>query len=105
MSKRRLYVGNLPYKSCTDEALRELFAPRNIVEIKVVTDRETHRPRGFCFVEFATDTDAAEVIEQFNDMQIDGRKLVVNVAREPERGSGKGGGNGRRGRDDHGWQR
>ena len=104
MSKRRLYIGNLPYKSCTDAALRALFAPRNIVDVKIINDRETGRPRGFCFVEFATDGEATEVIEQFNGMQLEGRQLVVNEAREPEK-KRNGGGNGRRGRDDHGWQR
>jgi RNA recognition motif-containing protein len=48
----RLYVGNLPF-SADDEQVRELFAQngRNVVEVKLVTDRDTGRPRGFGFVE------------------------------------------------------
>lgn len=101
---RRLYIGNLPYKSCTEDALRALFSPRNVVEIKVVNDRETHRPKGFCFVEFATDGEAAEVIEKFNGMTVDGRQIVVNEARAPQNSGGGDRRNNRPRRDDRsGW--
>lgn len=85
MARNRLYVGNLPYKACTETALRELFKPRSIVEIKIVNDRETRRPRGFCFVEFAADVDVNEVISRFNGALIDKRQIVVSEAREPKR--------------------
>lgn len=51
-------------------------------------DRETGRPRGFAFVEFASEDEAAEAIEKFNDYELAGRKLRVNAAedRPPRRG-------------------
>jgi len=113
---KRLYVGNLPYPKCNDAALLDLFAPRHPVEIKVVSDRDTGRPRGFCFVEFATDEEAAAVIAEFNGIEIDGRKIVVNEANDKPKSTHGGGrrdydagnggqrereGRGRRG--GHGW--
>jgi RNA recognition motif-containing protein len=56
-------------------------------------DRETRRSRGFGFVEMASQADAEKAIQMFNDQEIDGRRLVVNMARpREERGGGGGGG-------------
>lgn len=89
----RLYVGNLPFS--TDEAaLRELFGQdgRQVTDVKIVTDRDTGRSRGFGFVEMANDADAKSAIETFNGHNFGGRTLTVNEARErPPRGSGGGG--------------
>ncbi|MFQ5899682.1 MAG: RNA recognition motif domain-containing protein, partial [Candidatus Methylomirabilia bacterium] len=46
------------------------------------TDRETGRPRGFAFVEFSTEAEAAEAIRLFNGREVDGRKLTVNAAED-----------------------
>lgn len=91
----RLYVGNLPFS--TDEAaLRSLFEQdgRKVTEVKIVTDRDTGRSRGFGFVEMATDEDAKGAIEAFNGQNFGGRTLTVNEARERPRGGGGGGGYG-----------
>jgi len=108
--KKRLYVGNLPYASCVESELRMLFSPHNLVEIKIVLDRETHQPRGFCFIEFETEDEARTVIEQFNGMLIGNRTLSVSEAREPQRDGRRDGGRERRdnrGRQEpirgHGW--
>ena len=79
----RLYVGNLSY-NVTEPELREAFAEggRNVVEVKVVMDRETGRPRGFAFVEMATAEDASAVIESLNGRTIQGRAIAVSEARE-----------------------
>ena len=45
-------------------------------------DRETGRPRGFAFVQFANETEAAEAIRLFHDREVDGRKLTVNAAED-----------------------
>ena len=52
-----------------------------------IADRQTGRPRGFAFVTFSSDTEAAEAIRRFHDRELDGRKLVVNEAdaRPPRR--------------------
>jgi len=89
----RLYVGNLPF-SADDEQVRELFAQngRNVVEVKLVTDRDTGRPRGFGFVEMGSSEDADGAIRDLNGRDFGGRPLTVNEARERTAGGGGGGG-------------
>lgn len=86
----RLYVGNLPF-STDEQQLRELFAQdgRAVREVKMVTDRETGRPRGFAFVEMASQQDADSAIRALNGFSFGGRPLTVNEARERE-GGGRG---------------
>jgi RNA recognition motif-containing protein len=61
-----------------------------VVSVHVGTDRETGRSRGFAFVEFSSDEEAAKAITSFNDFDLDGRKLRVNPAedRPPRRAGG-----------------
>jgi RNA recognition motif-containing protein len=95
---KRLYVGNLPYQA-DEPQLRELFGQdgRQVEEVKIVTDRETGRPRGFAFVEMATDDQAAAAVEALNGKPFGGRPLTVSEARERTPGGGGGGGGGGRG--------
>ena len=89
---KRLYVGNLPFS--TDEAsLRQLFETdgRKVTEVKIVSDRDTGRSRGFGFVEMSTDDEAKAAIEAFNGHNFGGRTLTVNEAREKTPGGGGGG--------------
>ena len=83
----KIYVGNLPFSSTEDE-VRELFAQYGQVEsVKLISDRETGRPRGFGFVEME-DEAALAAIEALNEKDFGGRTLRVNEARErPERPS------------------
>jgi RNA recognition motif-containing protein len=98
----RLYVGNLSY-NVTEAELKEVFAEggKNVVEVKIVLDRDTGRPRGFAFVEMGSDGEAAQAIETLNGREIQGRAISVSEARErAARGGGGGGGfGGGRGRD------
>jgi RNA recognition motif-containing protein len=93
----RLYVGNLSY-NVTEPELREVFAEngRNVVEVKIVMDRETGRPRGFAFVEMGSAEDAAAAIETLTGRAVQGRPISVSEARErtPRSGGGGGGGGG-----------
>jgi RNA recognition motif-containing protein len=83
----RLYVGNLSYGT-TENDLRDLFAQTGpVTEVKVMLDRETGRPRGFAFVQMATDGDAQEAINQLHGRELDGRTLKVNEAEERSRGN------------------
>ncbi len=76
-----IYVGNLPY-STTDDSLKETFAAHGTVtRAQVVIDRASDRSRGFGFVEMADDGEAQAAIEAMNGSELDGRTLVVNVAR------------------------
>ena len=87
----RLYVGNLPY-SVTELELRDLFAGMGtITEAKIVTDRDTGRPRGFGFVEMSTEDEARKAIDELNGRDVQGRPLAVKEA-EDRRGGGGGGG-------------
>ena len=95
---KKLYVGNLAY-STTQEAVRELFAQAgDVADVALITDRDTGRPKGFGFVEMATEEGAQEAIRRFNGFTLDSRALTVNEARPREERSGGGGfGGGNRG--------
>lgn len=90
---RKLYVGNLPF-STTEENLTDAFAAvGNVDTVKIITDRDTGRSKGFGFVEMATDEEAQKAIEQLNGQDFNGRALTVNEAKPmPPRGGGGGGG-------------
>src|SRR5437868_635312 len=91
----RLFVGNLNFKTSSED-LQELFGQVGEVQsASVVTDRETGRSRGFGFVEMASQEDGQRAIEQFNGKEFNGRNLTVNEARpREERGGGGGYGGG-----------
>jgi len=93
----RLFVGNLPF-SADEGQIRDLFGQndRNVTDVKLITDRDTGRPRGFGFVEMATQEEADSAIQELNGYSMDGRSLTVNEAREraPRGGGGGGGGGG-----------
>ena len=81
-----IYVGNLPF-SVTEDSLREMFEKFGEVQtIKLVTDRETGRPRGFGFVEM-DNADADQAIKSLNNTELDGRNLKVNQS-EPRKSGG-----------------
>ena len=92
MSKK-LYVGNLSFDTTEDE-LRNLFGQHGDVQsVRVVTDRETGRSRGFAFVEM--DADAADTaIRALNGTELGGRALRVNEAHDRGAAGGGGGGGG-----------
>jgi RNA recognition motif-containing protein len=94
----KLYVGNLAY-SVRDESLQEAFAQfGTVTSAKVMMDRDTGRSKGFGFVEMATDAEAQAAINGMNGKPIDGRNVIVNIARpREERPGGFGGGGGGRG--------
>jgi len=88
---KNLYVGNLPYQTTADD-LREAFSKfGEVTRAQVVSDRETGRSRGFGFVEMASAEVAQAAIEALHGMSVDGRTIVVNLARPREAGGGAGG--------------
>lgn len=79
---KRLFVGNLPFSTTADE-LRSLFSQHGTVtDVHIVMDRETARPRGFAFVSFETDEQAARATDVLNGRPLGGRPLVVKDARD-----------------------
>ena len=96
---QRLFVGNLSFQT-SEEDLRSAFSAHGeVVDAKIITDRETGRSRGFGFLTMGTDEAARTAIEAMNGAQLDGRPLRVNEAEErrPRSGGGGGGGGGRGG--------
>ena len=77
-----MYVSNLSFHTADDE-LRKLFEQFGAVStVKVVTDRETGRSRGFGFVEMDSETEAAAAMKGLNNKEVEGRAMSVSVARE-----------------------
>lgn len=88
---KRLYVGNLAYalKSADLEAVFKEVG--EVVSVKVVTDMETGRSKGFAFVEMASDDLGKLAIEKLNGKEVAGRGLKVTEANpRPERPAGSG---------------
>ena len=78
----RIYVGNLPFTATEDE-VRALFSTHGPVDsVNLITDRETGRPRGFCFVEM--NDGAEEAIRTLHQSDMGGRSLNVSEARPRE---------------------
>jgi RNA recognition motif-containing protein len=92
---KKLYVGGLSWDT-TDDGLRQAFeAVGEVIEAKVITDRETGRSRGFGFVTFGQDQDATNAITTLDGTTLDGKTIKVNEAHEKKsggRGGGRGGG-------------
>lgn len=96
MSKK-LYVGNLPF-SIEDADLSRLFAQAGTVaSARVVLDPATGRKRGFGFVEMSSEEEAQAAANSLNGTEVEGRTIVVDIARERaprEGGFNRGGGGG-----------
>jgi cold-inducible RNA-binding protein len=94
----KLYVGNISYNA-TEASLRAAFEAdgRQVREVSLIMDRETGRPRGFAFVQMATEQDAKAAIAALDGKEIDGRALKVNEAQERPAGNRPSGGGGGRG--------
>ena len=90
----KIFVGNLDFNTSRDQVQTLFSEVGEVRDVFLPTDRESGRPRGFAFVEFTSDEDAAKAIEKFNGFQFSGRALRVNAAEERPRGGGGGGGYG-----------
>lgn len=79
-----IYVGNLPFRSTSDD-LERLFSEHGQVDsAAVIMDRDTGRSRGFGFVEMGNDDEARVAIQELDGADFDGRRLRVNEA-QPRR--------------------
>ncbi len=97
-----IYVGNLSY-DCTEDDLRTAFGAYGAVDsARLISDRDTGRPKGFGFVEMSNNNEAQAAINGLNNSQLRDRSITVNEARpreeRPARSNygGGGGGGGRR---------
>jgi len=96
MSKK-VFVGGLSWDT-SEEGLSQHFSQAGeIVEAKIIQDRESGRSRGFGFVTFETENHASNAVEQFDGKELDGRTIKVDFAEDKPRSGGFGGGGGNRG--------
>jgi cold-inducible RNA-binding protein len=87
---QKLFVGNLPFDT-TENDLHTTFGRHGtVVDAKVMTDRETGKPRGFAFVTMSTAEEAQSAIGALNGHNVQGRALTVNEAKPREERSGGG---------------
>jgi RNA recognition motif-containing protein len=92
-----IYVGNLHYK-VDEEVLKEIFVEYGeVASVKIVTDTVTRRSKGFGFVTMNNEDEAKQAIEELNEGELMGRKIVVNQARPKTATSGGGDRGGRSG--------
>jgi RNA recognition motif-containing protein len=86
----RLYVGNLPFEA-TEKQVRSFIEGegRTVTSVKIVTDRDTGRSRGFAFVDLENADQAQKAVAELNGKDFGGRALVVNEAQD--KGPSKGG--------------
>jgi len=80
-----IYVGNLSY-GMTEDELRDAFSEYgDVSSVKILSDRETGRSRGFGFVEMPNQSEGEAAVAQLNGKELGGRTLRVNEARPRER--------------------
>ena len=81
INNAKIFVGNLPW-SATSDQLQEIFSQFGAIkEATLISDRMTGRSKGFGFVQMSTEEEANKAVEMFNGQELDGRELVVNIAR------------------------
>ena len=97
MINTKMYVGNLSFDA-TELDIRELFSQHGeVTEVAVIMDRDSGRPRGFCFVSMSTREGMEAAIKELDGKDWMGRPLAVNEARPREERPSFGGGGGRSG--------
>lgn len=86
MSKK-IYIGNLSFQTTEDSLTAKLSEFGEVTSLRIITDRNTGRSKGFAFAEFANGDDADKAIEAMNGQDHDGRDLRVNEAEDRPRDS------------------
>ncbi len=93
---RKLYVGNLPDSATEQDLLDKFSAFGTVKSVKLITDRDTGRTRGFGFIEMASEAEAQAAIDSLDGTNYEGQSMKVNEARPQQKRSGGGGGRNRR---------
>jgi cold-inducible RNA-binding protein len=81
MDKYKIYVGNLSFNTTQEELESEFSQYGDIEEVRLISDRETGRSKGFAFISYKTE-DAMEAALKKNGEEIDGRTLRINKAED-----------------------
>ena len=87
---KNLYVGNLSYQVTEDDLKKHFEEIGACASVKIITDKESGRSKGFGFVEMDDADDAKEAIKRLNGTELCGRKLTVNAARPQQDRGGAG---------------
>ena len=102
----RIYVGNLSYDVTEEQLRQEFLAYGEVTSVSILTDRISGRPKGFGFVEMASNSESEAAIAGLNGKALNERTIVVNEARpRSDNRSGGGFSGGRDGRSGGGRQR
>ncbi|MGH2505322.1 MAG: RNA recognition motif domain-containing protein [Ktedonobacterales bacterium] len=86
----RIYVGNLPYSADNAQLTQMFSAYGDVVDARVITDRDSGQSKGFAFVEMSTEESARQAIAELNGTMLDNRALRLDEASERS-GGGRGG--------------
>lgn len=79
-----IYIGNISY-NMTPEEIKEVFLPfGNVLSVKIITDKQTGKSKGYAFVEMENDADAENAIKGLNETEVKGRSVKVNSAHRKE---------------------
>lgn len=81
---KKLFVGNLSYNTTSDHLINTFSDFGNVQDVKIIMDRETNRSKGFAFIEMNDEAEAQSAISGLNGSDIEGRKIIVSVAKELE---------------------
>jgi RNA recognition motif-containing protein len=81
----KVFVGNLSFRTTKEELAGLLAEAGSVVDVFLPTDRATGKPRGFAFVEFGSEAEAAEAIRRFHGREVGGRAIRLNMADERPR--------------------
>jgi RNA recognition motif-containing protein len=92
--ENKLYVGNLPYTFSDDDLQRTFGAFGSVNSAKVIMDRDSGRSKGFGFVEMGSAAEATAAIDALHGKDLDGRDMVVNIAKPMEARAPRAGGYG-----------
>ena len=100
-----LYVGSLHYK-VSEEELKELFKEYGeVTSVKIIIDKYSGKSKGFGFVEMPNEAEAIKAIKELNDLEVQGRNIIVNesIERPGRRSNFRGSDRGRRGGGGNRW--
>jgi RNA recognition motif-containing protein len=91
-----IYIGNLSFDT-TEVQLRQTFEDYGEVStVKIITDRDSGKPRGFGFIEMSSESEATAAISGLNGHELNGRELNVNEAKPRTESGNRDGNNGYR---------
>ncbi|MFP4555584.1 MAG: RNA recognition motif domain-containing protein [Bacteroidales bacterium] len=75
-----IYIGNIPYSMSPDD-IKEVFLPYgNVLNVRIITDKQSGRSKGYAFVEMENEEDAQNAIKALNETEVKGRNVKVNTA-------------------------